>query len=255
MYYGSFPVSRARIVVIPEAGRGTEIHGTTWGNIDGFNGVTRIKLGSNIMKQDLLEDWTLTHELIHMALASFPDEQHWMEEGAATYVEPIARAQAGQLTANQVWEGMVSGMPQGLPRPGDRGLDRTHSWGRTYWGGALFCLVADVEIHKRTHNRKGLQDALQGIVAAGGTIDKEWSLSSALEIGDKATGTTALADLYKQWKNAPVQVDLQKLWQQLGINDSSGDVTGSRNTSLATIRQAITSPRSTRASRNLSSRP
>jgi hypothetical protein len=26
-----------------------------------------------------------------MALSSLPDESHWLEEGIATYVEPIAR--------------------------------------------------------------------------------------------------------------------------------------------------------------------
>ena len=42
---------------------------------------------------------------------------------------------------------------------GGFGLDNTHTWGRTYWGGAMFCLLADVEIRRRTHNRRGLQDA------------------------------------------------------------------------------------------------
>ena len=58
-------------------------------------------------------------------------------------------------------------MPKGLPAAGDRGLDYTPTWGRTYWGGALFCLLADIDIRKRTSNRFGLQDALRAIVAAG----------------------------------------------------------------------------------------
>ncbi len=70
-------------------------------------------------------------------------------------VEPIARVQANQLPVEQVWAGMVQGMPQGEPRPGDKGLDRTHTWDRTYWGGTMFCLVADVQIRKATGNRKG----------------------------------------------------------------------------------------------------
>jgi hypothetical protein len=67
-----------------------------------------------------------------MALPSLPDESHWLEEGIASYVEPIARDQANQLPVEQVWAGMVRGMPQGEPRPGDKGLERTHTWGRTY---------------------------------------------------------------------------------------------------------------------------
>lgn len=65
----------------------------------------------------------------------------------------------------------------------------------------MFCLVADVEIHRKTENRKGLQYALCAIVASGGKIDKEWPLLKVLDIGDKATGTTVLFDMYSQWKD------------------------------------------------------
>jgi hypothetical protein len=67
-----------------------------------------------------------------------------------------------------VWRDLIEGLPHGLPRAGDRGLDFTPTWGRTYWGGAMYCLLADVEIRKRTGNRHGLQDALRGVLAGGG---------------------------------------------------------------------------------------
>ncbi len=120
-----------------------------------------------------------------MALASLPDPQHWLEEGIATYVEPIARSQAGQLRPERVWADMLGGMGHGEPEAFDRGLDRTHTWGRTYWGGALFCLVADVEIRRQTNNTYGLQDALRAIVGAGGTIDKNWPLTRVLRVGTR----------------------------------------------------------------------
>src|SRR4051812_19219573 len=99
--------------------------------------------------------------------------------GAATYVEPVARARAGQLSAERVWAEFVRQMPNGLPGPKDRGLDYTSSWARTYWGGALFCLVADVEIRKRSDNRLGLQDALRAILENGGTLDHRWKFRKA----------------------------------------------------------------------------
>ena len=150
---------------------------------------------------ELAEDWTTTHELVHMAFPTLPDDQHWMEEGLATYVEPIARVQTGELEPRQVWRDMVYGMRKGEPADGDQGLDRTHTWGRTYWGGALFCLVADVQIRRETQNHKGLQDALRAIVAQGGTIDHEWPLDQALAIGDRATGTHVLTRMYSEWKD------------------------------------------------------
>jgi hypothetical protein len=186
-----------------------------------------------------------------MALASLPDEQHWMEEGVATYVEPIARVQAGQLTPARIWGDMVAGMHNGEPESGDRGLDRTHTWGRTYWGGALFCLVADIEIRKQTGNTRGLQDALRAIVQAGGTIDKDWPVERILHIGDRATGTSVLEHLYGRWSTSPVEVDLPGLWSQLGVQVKSGRVTFDDTAPLSKIRVGITTARGQRRLRGL----
>jgi len=149
----------------------------------------------------------------------------------------------GDLTAEKIWHDMVRDMPQGEPASGDQGLDHTHTWGRTYWGGAMFCLVADVQIRQQTHNRLGLQDALRAIVATGGTIDHNWTLPQALAIGDKATYTHVLTDLYAQWKDTPVQYDLSALWTQLGILSTPNGFEFSGTAPLAKIREAITKPK------------
>jgi len=219
-YYGRFPVARARVLIIPVPGRSGIVQGTTWGDMDGYPGFTRFRIGEHLTAADLADDWMMTHELVHMAFPSMPDDQHWMEEGLSTYIEPLARVETGELTAASVWRDMVRDMAKGEPRPGDKGLDRTHTWANTYWGGALFCLVADVAIRRQTGNQMGLKDALRAIVAAGGTIDHEWSLDKALEIGDRATGTHVLTAQYAAWKDAPVTVDLPKLWSELGIHPS-----------------------------------
>ena len=182
----------------------------------------------------------MTHEFVHMALSSPPDNQSRMEEGLATYVEPIARVQVEHLPVRQVWAGTIQGMSQGQHNRGDLGLDQTRFWSPTYWGGAMFCLVADVEIHRKTENRKGLQDALRAIVAFGGTIYKEWHLSQVLDKGDKATGTTVLIDMYNQWKDKPATVELETLGAQLGIQRSVTDgVELAPTAPLSTIRDAI----------------
>ena len=239
-YYGRFPVARARILIVPAADRSGVVQGTTWGDVGGWPGFIRIRLGQRTTQPELAADWTITHELVHMAFPTLPDDQHWMEEGLATYIEPVARVQTGELPAKQIWHDMLDGMPKGEPEPDDRGLDRTHTWGRTYWGGALFCLVADVQIRIATGNRKGLQDALRAIVAAGGTIDHEWQLPRALEIGDHATGVHILADMYRTWSTSPTPVDLEKLWEQLGIHRSGAEIEFSAGAPDAKIREAIT---------------
>lgn len=242
-YYGRFPVSRARVLVIPVADRRGVLSGTTWGSVDGFPAFTRIRLGQHATTQDLAADWEMTHEFVHTALPSLAREHHWLEEGLATYVEPNARAQIGTLTPEFVWEETVQGMPQGEPQPGQKGLDNTHTWASTYWGGALFCMLADIQIRKATHNRMGLQDALRGILAADGSIAVNWPIHKVLSVADHATGTRVLAKLYrKMGERSFAPVNLDALWKQLGIRTLAKTVTFDNHAPLASIREAITTP-------------
>lgn len=241
-YYGVFPVGRAQLQIVIVPGRAGVLQGTTWGDRDGFPAVTRLRIGEHTSQDDLRTDWKLTHEFVHMALPSLPDDQHWLEEGIATYVEPIARYQSGFLIKKQVWWGMVDGMPNGEPGDSDLGLDNTHTWGRTYWGGALFCMVADIQIRKQTKNALGLQDALAAIVHTHGSIKDEWPIERVLVVGDKRTGTTVLEDLYKSWRATPVKVDLAGLWSQLGVSDSPTGVLFDDSAPLSSVRDSILHP-------------
>jgi hypothetical protein len=236
VYYERFPVSRLRLEIRFFEGRGA--HG---GRTTGWNGAKiSIAVGRSSTAADLADDWELTHEMVHLAFPSVAEEHHWIEEGLATYVEPIARACAGDLTPEKVWDDLVDGLPKGLPQPGDRGLDFTPTWGRTYWGGALFCLLADIEIRKRTANAKGLEDALRAILNAGGTVESNWALTRALQVGDRATGVPVLRELYDKMKAAAGPVDLKALWKELGVRHQGGTIEFNDTAPLAPIRRAIT---------------
>ena len=244
-YYGHFPVEQLTLRVRAGYGSGVR-HGMTYPR-DG--GLIVISVGKDTPVSDLKDDWTLTHEMTHLAFPNMPDSHHWIEEGIATYVEPVARAQVGQLSVNELWREFIRDMPKGEPEPGDEGLDNTHTWGRTYWGGALFCLMADVEIRERTHNRKGLQDALRAIVEHGGRITQDWDIEEALATGDKDTGTRVLQELYRHMRDKPSPVDLAALWNKLGLAMKDGKVVVNDKAPAAAIRQAITSPRQSVLSR------
>jgi hypothetical protein len=193
-YYGRFPVSSLRLLLVPVDGariRG----GTTWG----YRGAAiRIPIGRDSTEDVLRRDWVMVHEMVHTALPDLDSRYGWLSEGLAVYVEPIARVQAGDLTAQEIWQAMMRDMPKGLPEAGDQGLDNTDTWGRKYWGGAMFCLLADVEIRKRTNNKFGLQDAMRGVLAAGGNHEKDWSLDRVLSTADKAVGVDVLTKLHNE---------------------------------------------------------
>jgi len=237
-YYGQFPAKQLRISVNTRDG-GRVGPGTTYGATVPF---IRLQLGRDVTADELHEDWILVHEMIHLALPEVGDEHVWLTEGLSTYVEGIARVHAGDLPAERVWTEQIHSMPNGLPASGDEGLDHTHSWGRTYWGGALFCLLADVEIRKKTANRHGLRDAMGAVLRASGGIAFEMPIERVMKIGDEATGTTVLQDLYAQMKDKPVSPDLSALWKQLGISERGNSVEFQDDAPLAATRKSIMAP-------------
>jgi hypothetical protein len=237
-YYGRFPRPRVRLHILPSGGHGVR-GGMTWGR-DG--GVIRIRVGSDTTLAELDQDWMLTHEMVHLAFPSMEDQHHWLEEGMATYVEPIARIQAGQMREDAMWADLLRDLPKGQPQDGDEGLDHTHTWGRTYWGGALFLFVADVQIRKNTNNHKGLQDALRAILDKGGDITEDWPIENTLKAGDEAVGASVLLPLYRRWNDQAVHVDLAAFWADLGVASDGGALHFNDKAPSARIRQSITLP-------------
>ena len=235
-YYGRFPVDSVRVLIVP--GEGNRVRS---GTAFAYRGAAlRIVVGRDATPASLAGDWIIVHELTHLAFPDVARAHHWIEEGLASYIEPVARAQVGKLAPADVWRQFVDGMPKGLPAAGDRGLDHTPTWGRTYWGGALFCLLAEVEIRERTDNRFGLQDAVRAIVRAGGNMEASWPVTRAFEIGDTAVGVPVLIGLYERMKATPTEVDLPQLWGRLGINVTGNTVVFDDSAPLASIRRAIT---------------
>jgi hypothetical protein len=234
-YYGHFPVSELRIRVSSTSGAGVR-HGTTFA---AHGALIRITVGREVTPAELLNDWVLVHEMTHLALPDVGTEHAWLSEGVAVYVEGVARAQAGNRAAAEVWAEQVSSMPRGLPQEADAGLDHTHTWGRTYWGGALFCLLADVQIRQRTGNRVGLQSALRAVLRASGGLVSDWPIERVLAVGDAAVGTKVLEELYARSKDTPLATDLPALWQSLGIEPEGGSVRFDDDAPLAKIRNAI----------------
>jgi len=198
-----------------------------------------VQLGREVSGAQLLNDWVLVHEMTHLALPDTGEEHAWLSEGIATYVEGVARVQAGNRTEVDVWAEELRSMPHGLPEDGDRGLDHTHSWGRTYWGGAMFCLLADVDIRRRTQLRFGLQDALRAVLRASGGLATDWPIERVLRTGDAAVGTKTLEELYAQMKDKPVAPDLMQLWRELGVVPEGDSVRLVDDAPLAPVRHAI----------------
>ncbi len=104
----------------------------------------------------------------------------------------------------------------------------------------MFCLLADVEIRKRTNNRLGLQDAMRGVLAAGGNHEAAWPIGRILSTADKAVGLDVLTRLHDEMGPNPVNPDMDGLWRELGLKMHDGEIEFDDSAPLAPIRAAIT---------------
>jgi hypothetical protein len=241
-YFHRFPVKSLFIHLSGEPG--SDVGYSTANEEDG-NPVIHIRIGETVSKEELKNDWVATHEMVHLAFPLVERQEDWVAEGMATYVEPMARLQAGNLSSQSYWREFMEMLPRGLPEKNDKGLNsvypikNTHSIRRMYWGGALFYFIADLQIRSQTHNQKGLQDAFAAIMNAGGNIESDWDAIHAFRVGDRAVGSDVLEKMYKQWAVGPVSVDLAQIWTKLGIHERGGQILFDDTAPLAVTRQAI----------------
>jgi APA family basic amino acid/polyamine antiporter len=234
-YFGQFPVTEVRIIVVPTGGSRVA-GGTTFGQP---GPLIRVRVGTQVDAAALRDDWVLVHEMTHLALPDVGEEHAWLSEGLAVYIEGVARVQAGNRSIEDVFAEEQRSMPRAMPGPQGGGLDQDHSHGRTYWGGAMFCLLADVAIHQRTHNRYGLQDAMKAVLRASGGLTVDWDINKVFAIADAAVGVPVLSELYAQARDKPFAPDLPALWQSLGIEPDGDSVRINDQAPLAAIRRAI----------------
>lgn len=232
-YFGRFPVKDVYIALIGAEGGGVK-NGIVFG---GEEFIININIGNNVTASQLESDWVMVHEMAHLA---FPNvEQSWAEEGMATYLEPITRAHAGDYSAEYVWQSLITKIPQGQPKSADKGLNNTPTWGRTYWGGAAFYLIADVDIRRRTDNKFSLQDAFKGILRAGYSMSNTTELATVFATADKSVGVPVLTELYNRHKNSAVPFDLDKLWRDLGVRLDGDTIRYNNSAPLSYIRQSM----------------
>jgi hypothetical protein len=234
-YYGRFPVKSVDINIQVTGG-----HAVRFGQAFGGDSPRlRVVVGENISPEMLRKDWILVHEMVHLAMADVPQANRWLLEGLATYVESIARAQRGHLSEEFVWNGFINRMPQGLPKSGDRGLDQTPTWGRTYWGGAIFCMLADIEIRKLSDNKLSLREALRGVLDAGLSMHSSATAMQVFEAGDEAIGMAVLVPLYQKMKADPYPIDLDALWKSLGVALQNEQVIYDDDAPMAHVRKNL----------------
>lgn len=241
-YFGRFPIAEFSLVLKPVEGSSEISYGNA---MPGNPSRITMYVGTNANAEEYRTSWTLAHEMSHLAFPTLEREYHWLEEGMATYVEPIARVMAGIITEESVWEEMTRKAPEAFSMsPKDnKGLNGVRDFSRIYWGGAMFYLLADIEIRQKTKNKHSLQTALQAILKQKGTMNEDRDVMEVLRCGDSFVGVRVLVPLYEKFGKTSYTPDLQKLWSDLGIIRRGKIVELRNDAPLAEIRQAIFVPK------------
>jgi hypothetical protein len=236
-FYRTFPMPRASITIVPIRGADEVVYGKVLPESE--PGIALL-VGEHARRGALYSDWILVHELFHLGFPSLHREGKWLDEGLATYYEPVIRARAGLYTEQELWSELWHRMPEGLAAFTGPGLEHAHDFHGIYWGGAIACLLADVEARRHDPTR-GLEVGLRALRDAGGTASDVWSLDAAVDVIDRALRAPTLAPIVRAHGRRGSPFDLAALFAELGVSPTAGDgVQLSDDAPLAAVRRAIT---------------
>jgi hypothetical protein len=197
-----------------------------------------VGLGRDAPAAVLERDWVMTHELLHTSMPSLSSRHNWMEEGFATYAEPVARVKRGRLSEERVFREWQRAMWQGQPRD-DAGLDGTRSWGRLYWGGAGFWFAAELAVHEATGGAKTLADCFGAVTRASRGIADRWSVERFLTACDAGLGAPVVRPLYERMAREPVALPFDEMFARLGVTSGEAGVELTSEAPLASCRAAV----------------
>ncbi|MCW5747635.1 MAG: hypothetical protein KIT36_15720 [Alphaproteobacteria bacterium] len=232
-YWDGFTNPSMLVALLPTPGRRGVGYGRT---VPGGGSTVMVQVGERSTLADLQDDWVLPHEFVHTGMPFLRGNGTWFMEGAATYIEPIIRARAGWKSEADVWREWVENMPRGLSA-----LRSGMSGGSPYWGGALFFLLADIEIRRSTGGTKGLEDCFRGARRLGGpmTSTERWSIDQYVERCDAALGRPLMAGIVTRYLGQSTRIDLDALWRDLGVRLDGTTVITDDAAPLAAIRKMI----------------
>jgi hypothetical protein len=236
-FYGRPPSARTVVVLAPLPG----LHGVAFGKMLPANapGVI-VLLGEHTSQKELHADWVLVHELFHVGTPSFLGEGKWYDEGLATYFEPLIRARLGWRAEADVWQEFVREMPRGLDAMTHRGLEHPDRYSDMYWGGAIFCLLADGRMRRDSGGGRGLEDGLRAVFEAGGVASEVWTLERTTEVTDRALGAPVLAELQAKFRDQGAPLDLAAVFRRFGVSlGPKGDVRFDKNAVQAALRRSL----------------
>ena len=220
LLYGQFPVSRALVLAVPgdRSGPGFGMA------LRGGGPAVVILLDRRANAARLANDWTATHEFLHLGVPPLPPEDAWLFEGLASYYTEIVRARAGIISPARAYQHLLDGFERGRRNGGTLSLrdESQHmhersSFYRVYWAGAALAFLTDVEA--RRAGGPTLDAALRAFAAccARSPGEEAWNAERVLARLDQNLGAPRFSEQARRWLDRAEFPELGPVLRSLGI--------------------------------------
>ncbi len=239
---GRFPVPHAQIIIVPVFRPGMHFG---FGDTGRSGGVSiAFFMPADVSEQALRDDWVAVHEFCHLTLPYVDRNDAWLSEGMATYLQEVARARAGLISAQAAWQSIYDGSQYGREAidtlaAETRNMPVLHNYKRVYWGGAILMLSADVELRRRTQGKVSLFDVLAQLSAEPKEILRYYRAVDLLARMDAIAGVPVFSETAARYLNAPKFPDLDELYPALGLVPEGAGLRVLAQAPLAWARDAI----------------
>lgn len=197
--HGAAPGGDAHIIAIPVP----YVRGMVpWAHVRRGGGSHVIAyVNDDASADELLEDWTLFHELTHLYHPYLRGSGRWVSEGFASYYQNLYRAEAGVVTPEYAYSRLRAGLERGRKENARNGYRPVTSGGRmrTYWTGAAMALAADAELRSQTNGEVSLALLMGEFAVQNLPARTSWYPRDYLAALDKVAGTEVLVPLYDSY--------------------------------------------------------
>ena len=242
-YSGNCRYRRALVIAVPadRAGPGFGMA------LRGGGPAVVIFLDRHVTRESLANDWTATHELLHLGVPRLPPEDAWLFEGLASYYTEVVRARAGIISPARAYQHLLEGFERGRSNESSLSLrdessqmHERRSFYRVYWAGAALAFLTDVEA--RRTSGPTLDSALQAFAACCAASEEDWNAERVLAHLDRSLGAPHFTEQARRW------LDRREFPALDGVLRSLGVAPGPRGEAIfgpapnAAIRDAIMAP-------------
>ena len=245
LLFGGFPVKRAQLIAVPG-----DRSGPAFGMaLRGGGPAVVILLDRHADAATLHDDWTCTHEFLHLGVPRLPPEDAWLFEGLATYYTELTRARAGVISPAQAAQHLLEGFARGRAGAGKHTLRddssemrERHAFYRVYWSGAALAFLTDIAA--RRAGGTALDSALRSFAECCATSEEAWTAERVLARLDALLGAPRFSEQARAWLDRKEFPAVEATLRALGISPGPHGEALFSPASDAALRDAIFSPAS-----------